>query len=86
MVRWSMRVWRTLPARHTSRIVAVVVDDGAGGASFVDEMVAGLLNRYRHVHAFRADGDTTVMHDDVTWSSRGPLVLVDPGSIRCAAG
>lgn len=77
-----MRVWRILPARHTSRIVTVVADDGAGGASFVDEMVAGFLKRYRHVHTFRADGDATLMHDDINWASRGPLVLADRTLVR----
>jgi hypothetical protein len=82
MVRWSMLVWRAVPMRHTSRIVTLVEDDGEGGASFVDEMVSGALGSYRHVHRFRPDADATVMNDEVSWTSRGPLALADDTIVR----
>jgi ligand-binding SRPBCC domain-containing protein len=67
--------WRLGPAGvplHTSRIVELVEDDGAGGARFVDAMERGLFAAFRHEHRLvpAADGGT-VMHDDVRW--RSPL-------------
>jgi ligand-binding SRPBCC domain-containing protein len=41
---------------------------------FVDKMVRGAFQSMIHVHAFRAEGNATVMNDTLTWTSPlGPL-------------
>jgi ligand-binding SRPBCC domain-containing protein len=71
LVRWAMRVGGVLPVRHTTKIVALVEDDGHGGASFVDQMMTGVFSAYRHGHLFRPAEGGTEMLDDVTWTSPG---------------
>ena len=60
--------------------VSVVVEreEGDGVAYFVDEMEEGPFPHWRHTHRFYADGDETVVEDDVAYrlpvvGSVGPL-------------
>jgi hypothetical protein len=72
--------WRWGPAGvplHTSRIVELVEDDGAGGARFVDAMERGLFAAFWHEHvllpvpagADPAADAGTLLHDLVRWRS-----------------
>jgi ligand-binding SRPBCC domain-containing protein len=73
-VTWQLRPTGALGLPlHTSRIVELVEDDGAGGARFVDAMQRGLFASFRHEHVLTPvdDGAGTVMRDSVTW--RSPL-------------
>jgi ligand-binding SRPBCC domain-containing protein len=51
---------------ETSRITERVVDDGS--AYFVDEMVDGPFETWRHRHSFHADGEETVCADHVEYT------------------
>jgi hypothetical protein len=75
-VTWQLRPGgRVGLPLHTSRIVELVEDDGAGGARFVDAMERGLFAEFRHEHVLTPVGDGpaagTLMQDLVSW--RSPL-------------
>src|SRR5687768_5999400 len=48
--------------------LTVVITEFDRPRRFVDERVAGVLPRLRHVHEFRSDGDETVMTDVFDYS------------------
>jgi len=64
--------------RWTSRIVARERDGDEG--FFRDEMVEGPFARWVHTHSFRADGDGTILRDEVEYRLPGGPVgrLVSP--------
>ncbi len=67
-VTWQATHFR-LPFRLTSRIVEM-----DRPRWFVDEQVRGPFRRLRHEHAFRADGNATVMDDHVEFDAPlGPV-------------
>lgn len=75
-VTWSLRFGGLFPLRHSSCIVELVEDDGAGRACFVDEMRRGLFAAFRHEHVLepvRLDDRSagTLMRDRMVW--RSPL-------------
>ncbi|MEZ3143381.1 SRPBCC family protein [Halobaculum sp. MBLA0143] len=49
-------------------------DHDGDTAQFVDTMAEGPLPTWRHSHSFRADGDETVMLDEVTYELPGGRV------------
>ena len=63
-----------------SRIVSR--EEGEGTATFTDDMVRGPFRRWEHTHRFFADGDETVVEDDVQYEFPagdrvlGPLSVV----------
>ena len=85
-VTWSVRLAGVVPVRHTSRIVELVEDDGAGGARFVDVMDRGLFAGFRHEHELAPlpAGGGTRMTDRMSWRSPlGPLGrLADAAFVR----
>ncbi|QLG62562.1 SRPBCC family protein [Halorarum salinum] len=56
----------------TSRIVEL--EAGAHDAYFVDVMEDGPFPEWRHAHRLRADGDGTVVHDDVHYRLPGGVL------------
>jgi ligand-binding SRPBCC domain-containing protein len=72
-IRMSMRPFGVgPPQRWTSRIVDR--DRGEGSAVFRDDMVGGPFRRWVHTHRFFADGDATVVADEVEYElPGGPL-------------
>jgi ligand-binding SRPBCC domain-containing protein len=72
-VRMAMRPLGVGPAqRWTSRIVSR--ETGDGSATFRDDMVGGPFRRWVHTHRFFADGDETVVDDEVEYElPGGPL-------------
>jgi ligand-binding SRPBCC domain-containing protein len=80
-IRLSTRPFGVGPRQSfVSRIVER--EEGEGTARFVDDMVDGPFSEWRHTHRFFADGDETVVEDDVEYAFPlgdgvlGPLSVV----------
>lgn len=65
-IRMSIRPFGVGPRRRwTSRIVAR--EEGDGSAMFRDDMVDGPFETWVHTHRFFADGDGTIVEDEVEY-------------------
>ena len=80
-IRLSTRPFDVGPRQEfVSRIV--VREEGEGTARFVDDMLDGPFRHWEHTHRFFADGDETIVEDDVEYAFPvadgilGPLAVV----------
>jgi ligand-binding SRPBCC domain-containing protein len=80
-IRLSTRPFGVGPRQSfVSRIVER--EEGEGAAHFVDDMADGPFSEWRHTHRFFADGDETIVEDDVEYAFPlgdgvlGPLSVV----------
>jgi ligand-binding SRPBCC domain-containing protein len=79
-IRLSTRPFGVGPRQAwTSRILSR--EENEGSAVFVDDMVDGPFRRWVHTHRFFADGDETVVEDDVEYAFPVADGLLGPVSV-----
>ena len=79
-IQLSVRPFDVGPRQSfVSRIVAR--EEGDGTARFVDDMVDGPFRHWEHTHRFFADGDETIVEDDVEYAFPLGDVVLGPLSV-----
>jgi ligand-binding SRPBCC domain-containing protein len=79
-IRLSTRPFGVGPRQSfVSRIVAR--EEGEGTATFTDDMTDGPFRAWEHTHRFFADGDETVIEDDVEYAFPVADGLLGPLSV-----